>query len=223
MAFALLNLWCSLAHGHFNDHFLSCTWIPEGDTLSLNHLLNESEVAICHRVLILGGHFLNVQVKISREETQWAVLVARFIVTLHELHKSLEAECTLVDLSLEHILYGVHKTELMPVANRVQMRHSWGILAVSVFNVHLVGVACDRCYSALYMEVLDLMMICLVYQRHITKCLEHVLLDIEPCINIRIAHKRTKYWFLLLLLLWYRFKWEYPVYECEYLVFAHVM
>ena len=81
-------------------------------------------MAICHRVLILGGHFLNVQVKISREETQWAVLVARFIVTLHEFHKCLEAECALVDLSLEYILYGVHKTELMPVANRVQMRHS---------------------------------------------------------------------------------------------------
>lgn len=60
------------------------------------------------------------------------------------------------------------------------MTHSELLPFLTVPDIHLVGVASDRCDGALNMHVLYFMVICLVDERHVAKRLKHVLLDIYP-------------------------------------------
>ncbi len=62
------------------------------------------------------------------------------------------------------------------------------LLSISELDIHLVGVTSDCGDCTLNMVILNLMVIGLVYEWDITDGLEHILLDIDPGIYVRVLH-----------------------------------
>lgn len=85
----------------------------------------------------MSDHLLYVQVKVSGEETERTIFVARFEVTLHQLHECLKVKGPLVCFSLKYILDRMHEAELVPVAHCVQVTHLL-LLSIPELDVHLV-------------------------------------------------------------------------------------